>query len=205
MKTQLLRCLAGTLLSSLMMFNASAELLVNTLESESWGGSTYYLLDKSTWDDAQATGVELGGNLITINNQAEQVFIDNLWGYFGSSDFAKTYLWIGLSDEADEGNFTWASGEDVTYNNFSANEPNGSTNENQVYMWYRTPSNAGTWNDFDGSRGVIYQDGVYGVIEVVNDPMGISSIGNLADVPAPYIGFLGLSSLLLLRRKRHSK
>ena len=86
---------------------------------------------------------------------------------------------------------TWVSGEEFLYDNFHVNEPNGSTSENEVYMWYRAPEAAGTWNDFDGSRGYNYYDGVYGVVEVVDDlspgccgrrkrPIAGLTVGNLS-------------------------
>ncbi|MEG3764989.1 C-type lectin domain-containing protein [Alteromonas sp. 14N.309.X.WAT.G.H12] len=179
-----------------------AELLVDVLDTTTWGGSTYYLLDKSTWDDAQSTAIALGGNLVTINNAEEHIFINETWGGFSGSEYAMTYLWIGLNDEDNEGEFTWISGEEVTYTLFTSGEPNGGENENQVYMWYRSAAYAGYWNDFDGSRGVDYYDGVYGVVEVVDDPTGLSSAANITDLPSPHVGIFFLSFLAYQARRR---
>lgn len=188
--------LSATILMAAASPQVKAEISLTILETASWEGSTYYLLDKSSWHGAQSAAVELGGNLVTISNPDEQAFIDNLWGAFGSSTYATTYLWNGLTDASNEGQFEWVSGEEFLYDNFHVNEPNGFTFENEVYMWYRAPEAAGTWNDFDGSRGYNYYDGVYGVVEVVDNPLGLSSLSNIANVPSPHLGAICAFALL---------
>ncbi len=95
--------LSATILLATASPQVKAEISLTILETASWEGSTYYLLDKSSWFGAQSAAVELGGNLVTISNQNEQDFIDNLWGAFGSSTYATTYLWNGLTDASNEG------------------------------------------------------------------------------------------------------
>jgi hypothetical protein len=72
-------------------------------------GHTYILLENSTWAEAEAAAVALGGHLATIRNQAEQDWLWNRWG--------TNSLLIGLNDAAQEGVFTWTSGEPVVYTN----------------------------------------------------------------------------------------
>ncbi|MFK8185231.1 MAG: lectin-like protein [Phormidesmis sp.] len=82
-----------------------------------YNGSRYVLLDDSlTWEAAQAQAQQLGGNLVTINNAEEEQWLNETFG--------NEKLWIGISDKDQEGVFTWASGEAVTYLNWAAGEPN---------------------------------------------------------------------------------
>ena len=92
-----------------------------------YNGSIYRLTTAATWQQAQSQAQSLGGNLVTINNQAEQ---DWLVGTFGGSE----QLWIGFTDEVTEGEFKWVSGETSTYTNWFPGEPNNAGNEDYVGM-----------------------------------------------------------------------
>ena len=52
----------------LTVASASAHAELSVLDTAEWGGSSYFLLDKSSWFDAQAQAEIMGGNLITINS-----------------------------------------------------------------------------------------------------------------------------------------
>nr|ADN13081.1 C-type lectin domain protein [Gloeothece verrucosa PCC 7822] len=110
----------------------------------------YYLLSNfSFWQEAQNQAENLGGNLVTINDAAENQFLSDTFGN-------EEPLWIGLTDQNEEGNFTWISGEAVTYTNWFPGEPNNfGGNENYVGINY---GNTGAWNDTFNeiiSRGII--------------------------------------------------
>jgi Ca2+-binding RTX toxin-like protein len=110
--------------------------------------SIYRLTTAGTWQQAQAQAQSLGGNLVTVNNQAEQ---DWLVSTFGGSE----QLWIGLTDEVTEGQFRWASGETSTFTNWLPGEPNNVGNEDYVGMNF---DGAGKWNDYSSTssqRGII--------------------------------------------------
>src|SRR5215216_5300429 len=81
-------------------------------------GNTYHLLARTTWDDAEAKSVQLGGHLVVVNDQAEQDF---LWSTFGP---ITGLFWIGINDVGHEGRFTWTTGEPPTYTNWFEGEPN---------------------------------------------------------------------------------
>ena len=111
-----------------------------------YNGSQYTLTSYGTWQEAQAEAQSLGGNLVTINNQAEQ---DWLVSTFGVTE----NLWIGFTDEVTEGQFKWASGETSTYTNWSPGEPNNVGNEEYVEI-----IGNGKWNDLPSTlsrRGII--------------------------------------------------
>jgi len=116
-----------------------------------YNGSQYTLTSYGTWQEAQAQAQSLGGNLVTINNQAEQ---DWLVSTFGGNE----QLWIGLTDEVTEGQFKWTSGETSTYTNWYGGQPdNGGPNgEDYVVLNY---GSAGKWNDYPNDpssfRGIV--------------------------------------------------
>ncbi|WP_287627446.1 MULTISPECIES: Calx-beta domain-containing protein [unclassified Microcystis] len=120
---------------------------------------TYYLTTATTWTDAQAQAQAIGGNLVTINDAAENQFLVNA---FGGSE----YLWIGFTDAVQEGNWQWINGEPVTYTNWASGEPNNSGNEDYAGLNW---GGIGRWND--------YKFNVYnlrGIVEVLDGTSTIS-------------------------------
>jgi hypothetical protein len=110
----------------------------------------YILTNPLTWTDAQTQAQALGGNLVSINNAAENQYLVNL---FGSSEL----FWIGTTDQAEEGNWQWISGEPVTYTNWLNGQPDNANNNEDyaIFNW----DGAGRWNDLLGNysnyRGII--------------------------------------------------
>ncbi|MEO1592302.1 MAG: Calx-beta domain-containing protein [Cyanobacteria bacterium J06632_22] len=83
-----------------------------------YNGNSYRLSDSAkTWTQAQAEAQSVGGNLVTINNAAEETWLKQTFG-------EDQKFWIGLNDTQTEGQFQWVSGEPVTYTNWAPNEPN---------------------------------------------------------------------------------
>ncbi|MDB9315366.1 S8 family serine peptidase [Spirulina sp. CS-785/01] len=74
-------------------------------------GNQYILSEKDTWLGAQEQAEALGGNLVAINDQAE-----NDWLY---ETFGIGRQWIGLNDSEiygnTEGNYRWVNGEKLTF------------------------------------------------------------------------------------------
>lgn len=130
-------------------------------------GHSYYLLTGSSWHVAQASALLLGGNLVTINDAAEQEWVFSTFGSWGGQDRS---LWIGLNDEASEGNFVWVSGEPVTYTLWQPGQPDNNGNEDYAHM-IRTGNGfghpPGTWNDLSDPETPFTQfDPIQGVVEV---------------------------------------
>ncbi len=115
-----------------------------------YGGHVYLATDASTsWLNAESQARAWGGHLATINDDAENSWVrDNFAAPIGT-------VWIGLTDEAREGTFVWASGEPVTYTHWNPGEPNNSGNEDYAIMY-----SSGGWND--GGIGSSYR----GVVEI---------------------------------------
>lgn len=122
-------------------------------------GHYYYLLDASTWMDAENQAKAFGGHLVTINNSAEDSFVFNNFKSLGG---VNRNLWIGFNDLQSEGSWVWASGEAVTYTHWYSGEPNN-YNEEDCGMFFPagdTYGRDGTWNDAQGAAFL------YGVIEL---------------------------------------
>src|SRR5262245_47952341 len=108
------------------------------------GNGHFYALTttRSTWVQAEAEAVALGGHLVAVNSQAEQNFLASM---FPGTTAEEDQYWIGFTDQASEGAFVWTTGEPVSYTNWYPGEPNnGGTGEDYgllvpVWNW--------KWND----------------------------------------------------------
>lgn len=150
-------CLLGT------ARNAAASII----DAATFGGHQYYLLDLSSWGDAEAEAVTLGGHLATIDDASEQAFVTERFGVATGLFALHQTLWIGLSDHLDEGVFRWASGAPLGYTNWGAGEPNDChlvarecISEDFVHIGWWGPE--GPWNDLAD----VFDN--YGVVEVDN-------------------------------------
>ena len=94
------------------------------------------LIGSGDWHASENAAVSEGAHLVTINDAAEQVWLTNTFGRMSES------TWIGFTDEVEESNWVWISGEPVTYTNWSPGEPNGQREENYGQMY-----SDGLWND----------------------------------------------------------
>lgn len=138
-------------------------------------GHSYYLLAPSSWTEAQTAAQELGGNLVTIDDSAEHVWIvDNfgtdLWGN-------NRAIWIGLNDKTTEGVFEWIDGSTSTYTAWGQNEPNGNTaGEDHGYLIPHDQYLMGDLINIEYGSG--NGGALYGLVEKAS-PMPIYSIANL--------------------------
>ncbi len=83
--------------------------------------SYYEKVNGNTWSLAESAAIALGGHLVTINDSAENAWlIDN----FATSNTGLPGLFIGFSDNATEGQWTWSSGETSTFTKWWSSEPN---------------------------------------------------------------------------------
>jgi len=97
---------------------------------------------KKSWQDAQQTCQNEGGNLITVDTPE----INNIL------KSKKELIWIGASDLKTEGTFAWTNGKIVwkngnklSYSNWMPGEPNDhAKNEDCTEVNYGQP---GQWND----------------------------------------------------------
>src|SRR5438046_3130392 len=98
-----------------LCLSAKAAIIAGPVTNPS-NGHTYYLLSSSTWTTAEAEAINLGGHLATIRNAAEDRWIYATFGTYNGA------LWIGLADRRKTRQYTWASGEPMTYANWSGGQ-----------------------------------------------------------------------------------
>ncbi len=77
-----------------------------------------------TWAAARSSCQGFGGELISLNDSAE-----NSWAA-GNVAYAGYWVWNGFNDQASEGSWVWSNGDPVTYSHWRSGEPNGGTGEN---------------------------------------------------------------------------
>jgi hypothetical protein len=167
---------AGAALCALL--NSSAFALPSILDTavNPANGHTYYLLDNSDWTDAANKAITLGGNLVTVNDLAENLWVWNQWG-------ANRDLWIGLFDPIlgdgsgaqHASDFRWVSQDLSAYRNWRAGEPNnGNTGEYNAYILAQSLAvGQGVWNDGPNVPSLAGEPLLYGVVEVVPEPSSV--------------------------------
>jgi hypothetical protein len=106
-------------------------------------GHYYALMPATTWAQAEAFAVSVGGHLATIRNANEHTWLAQTFGAVAQED---TRYWIGLTDEGVEGAWAWSSGEQVTYTNWGLWEPdNAGGNQDAGALWLIPGSFGGGW------------------------------------------------------------
>ena len=94
-----------------------------------YNGHSYKIFnDGMTWEDAKVYCESIGGHLVTITDENEQIVVENLLYEKGT----KNSYWLGgFKDDND--NWQWTTYETFSYNHFADNEPNGSGNYLHMY------------------------------------------------------------------------
>lgn len=105
-----------------------------------YNGNLYALVHKNVlWKEAELLCQIYGGHLVTITSREENEVAAKL-----VKERDSYYNAIGFTDEGDEGNWKWVTGEKATYLNWNPGEPNNSFGTGQdygyMYSW-------GKWDD----------------------------------------------------------
>lgn len=115
-------------------------------EKTSLYGSSLYIKTSAQggllWTEAQEISLGLGGNLVTINSEAENIWL-NQNGFTG---------WIGLTDQQTQGDWKWISGEAVTFITWYPGDPSNFSGEdygNNTSLAWGDSNNEGFGNFFD--------------------------------------------------------
>jgi len=114
-----------------------------------WSGSVYYALCGhdmtgaeviNSWEGSEVFCQEAGyDGLARIQSEEENEFVMSL---VSAADYPND-IWIGLSDEEDDGVWEWTDGTLASWTNFGPGEPSP-TEENCVELY---GTNDWTWND----------------------------------------------------------
>lgn len=103
-----------------------------------------YVAAITTWSLAQADCVARGGTLVVPTSSIEVALAAEL----PTTPLTLPDAWIGGTDAAVEGTFTWVTGEALAYTNWRAGEPNnGGTSGTQEDCVALEADTAGTWDD----------------------------------------------------------
>lgn len=115
-----------------------------------FNGHWYQLSSESCmWEEAKKSCEDAGGYLATITSQGEMDTVSNIISHSG---YGKVIVWIGGTDQKDEGDWEWISGEEFDYTNWKSEfEPNNYNNEDYLQI----DENPG-WNDANGQQLCYY-------------------------------------------------
>ena len=157
------------------------------------GAERFDLVDGAfTWSEAREDAAQRGGYLATFVGAHEWFALLKALG----DEVRSTDWWLGATDEAQEGDWVWITGEPVGFNVWSPGEPNDLNGEDYLKTWNRE-----FWNDSPGDLqlGYVLETGRYSDPNVADtDGDGFNdgdeiSLGtdpsNSTDVPNPS-GFL---------------
>ncbi len=107
--------------------------------------------NQSSWEDAKTFCENLGGHLVTITDESEQIFVKSL---LENEQTPKNSYWMGgYKDSSNE--WTWITGETWNYSSWGNGQPDG---DGEALMMYCSTANGwelGDWNDFpaEGENG----------------------------------------------------
>jgi hypothetical protein len=107
-------------------------------------GHAYKSIRCESWNDANDQAVTEDAYLVSINDEAEQKWLSEIFG--------RRAYWIGLTDLAKEGEWGWTSGEPVTYTNWAPYEPMDADRGEEDYVFMGHSLN-GEWSDVGTESG----------------------------------------------------
>ena len=110
-----------------------------------------------TWQEAKADAEARGGRLAVLNTQAKIDAANAYLARFG----AWPDLYLGLTDEVNEGEWLWLDGSPLTVNNWNSGEPNNLGNEDYAEIIRSSTSHIYLWNDIPGAEKQAYLFEVY--------------------------------------------
>ncbi|XP_047136869.1 macrophage mannose receptor 1 isoform X2 [Hydra vulgaris] len=110
-------------------------------------GGYCYLFNTATatlhgknWKDSLLSCLSYGGNLLSVTDQAENLFIVN---QLKNDNMGNNHYWIGLSELKNERIFIWSDSTALVFSNWKANEPNNHKNNNEECV----QATVDGWND----------------------------------------------------------
>ena len=143
----------------------------DTLENKFYkkGNSIYVIVEGDTWEEAQSKAKSLGGNLATINNEEESVWLsEQLYGDDKASKkltdklglpgepLRGAAIWLGHTNLDNSGNYKSISGEKDIYNNWALFEEQDGLRKGEEYtvfnLYENSERNAGQVSTVDNRQ-----------------------------------------------------
>ena len=127
-----------------------SELAVNL---GNFNGHSYFLYKQEVfWLEAETIADSLGGILAVISSQEENDFISNA---VLEIEPELVYVWIGYTDQENEGEFVWVMDEGGTYTAWQSGEPTNNNMSGDEEHWVVLNVVNRNWNDVS-HRGNYY-------------------------------------------------
>jgi hypothetical protein len=134
---------------SLLVFFITGSIFADKVEPPKdavpFRGSHYkaFLDTNSTWWEAKFACDDIGGELVVISSVQENEFVRRL---------AKDHLvWLGGTDEFEEGKWTWDNGEPFKFKHWGKEQPAGSNGFNFLVL----DGKSGKWADTTDFSGKV--------------------------------------------------
>ncbi len=105
-----------------------------------------------TWEQARQDAEKRGGYLATITSEVEWQLI------LKTANLPDAWIWIGGTDQQEEGKWQWVTGEPWGYTRWSSGEPNNANNEDYLHIWpkHSQGGHSQGWNDWTGGAKTQY-------------------------------------------------
>lgn len=118
------------------------------MDAHYFNGKWYKIVpDKLPWNSAKQNAERMGGQLAVVPDELTWVFIKQMVG--GAA------IWIGASDEANEGQWKWVDGTPVTFSAWGSGQPdNASGNEHFMMVWKNSMNDLQRSGSYIGNQKV---------------------------------------------------
>ncbi|MCD8091244.1 MAG: dockerin type I domain-containing protein [Clostridiales bacterium] len=114
----------------------------NNYNAVNYNGHSYTVFDSaSSWSEAESYCESLGGHLATLTSAAENAAV---YSIITSQGYQNAYF--GLYSSDNNNTWTWVTGEEFSYSNWSSGEPNNESGNEHYGMFYWKYT-TGAWND----------------------------------------------------------
>ena len=131
-------------------------------------GSWYFLTPSMmTWANAEQYATQNGGHLVTVDDAAEQQWIQN--------NFSSQNMWMGLIRGGTGDGWQWISGANTNYRNWYPGEPNNAGGSEP----YGNFTTSWTWNDSGGTsslNGLVEIPASSAPLQTLLDPTATSKL-----------------------------
>lgn len=103
--------------------------------------------ENTTWHDARRRCERMGGHLAIVESKAEDEFLASI---------SRSHVWIGATDEEEEGQWRWIDGSSLEYSNWDDGEPNNAPGHAAgTHEDYLMISKYAKWNDLSLESEII--------------------------------------------------